>query len=219
MEDAVPTTIPGVVSRDEMPPGPSPPCASRASPKSRTFTRPSSVMKTFSGFKSRWMICFSCAAAGNLRRVFESLSRRERSRSKLAPESLALEELHDHVVDTALGTDVVDCDNIRMIELTDCTRFARQTPEQFRIIAVRRGKDLDGHVTAQTRVACSIDVTHAARSQENEHLVGPEVIAVGDRRGGHIVFGAAPLRFGYRSCARTFMLMPSLPDSLFSTRS
>jgi hypothetical protein len=34
-----------------------------ASPKSRIFTRPSSVMKMFSGFRSRCTIPRSCAAA------------------------------------------------------------------------------------------------------------------------------------------------------------
>ena len=34
-----------------------------AIPKSRIFTRPSRVMKMFSGFRSRWTIPRSCAAA------------------------------------------------------------------------------------------------------------------------------------------------------------
>jgi len=38
-------------------------CASFAKPKSRILMRPSFVMKTFSGFRSRWTIPFSCAAA------------------------------------------------------------------------------------------------------------------------------------------------------------
>ena len=37
--------------------------ASFARPKSRIFARPSSMMKMFSGFRSRWTIPFSCAAA------------------------------------------------------------------------------------------------------------------------------------------------------------
>ena len=37
--------------------------ASLARPKSRIFTRPSEVMKMFSGLRSRWMIPFSCATA------------------------------------------------------------------------------------------------------------------------------------------------------------
>ena len=38
-------------------------CVSLARPKSRILTRPSLVTKTFSGFRSRWTMPFSCAAA------------------------------------------------------------------------------------------------------------------------------------------------------------
>ena len=38
-------------------------CISFARPKSRILTRPSFVTKTFSGFRSRWTMPFSCAAA------------------------------------------------------------------------------------------------------------------------------------------------------------
>ena len=38
-------------------------CVSLARPKSRIFTRSSEVTNTFSGFRSRWTIPFSCAAA------------------------------------------------------------------------------------------------------------------------------------------------------------
>ncbi len=38
-------------------------CVSFARPKSRILTRPSFVTKRFSGFKSRWTMPLSCAAA------------------------------------------------------------------------------------------------------------------------------------------------------------
>ena len=38
-------------------------CVSLARPKSRILTRPSRVTKTFSGFRSRWTMPFSWAAA------------------------------------------------------------------------------------------------------------------------------------------------------------
>ncbi len=39
------------------------PCATIASPKSRTFTTPSGVTLMLAGLRSRWMIPFSCAAS------------------------------------------------------------------------------------------------------------------------------------------------------------
>ena len=38
-------------------------CGTAANPKSSTFTMPSGVTITFAGFKSRWIIPFSCAAS------------------------------------------------------------------------------------------------------------------------------------------------------------
>ena len=70
MYGTVPTTAPSVVSVPARVPAfvslsvpNKPPVASFASPKSSTFTRPSGVIMTFAGFRSRWTMPFSCAAA------------------------------------------------------------------------------------------------------------------------------------------------------------
>ena len=64
--DACPAPCPGSV-RDAVggcvPVAGSSARVSLARPKSRIFTRPSRVTKMFSGFRSRWTIPFSCAAA------------------------------------------------------------------------------------------------------------------------------------------------------------
>ena len=84
--------------------GPSSPSSrvprSFARPKSRIFTRPSSVTKMFSGFRSRWTIPFSWAAAEatrDLDGVLDGLRRRQRppaeplraaSRRRAAPKTM-----------------------------------------------------------------------------------------------------------------------------------
>ena len=75
--------------------------SSFASPKSRIFTRPSFVRKTFSGFRSRWTIPFSCAAAeaGAIWTAMSTAIRsesgpaRRRSRQRLPFEELLDEEM------------------------------------------------------------------------------------------------------------------------------
>jgi len=55
MYDGVPIATPCIVSWVS-------PDIERATPKSASSARPSSVMNTFSGFTSRWMIPIACAA-------------------------------------------------------------------------------------------------------------------------------------------------------------
>ena len=64
MYPSVPMTTPGSVAVGKFVASAVPSaCVSLARPKSRILTRPSLVTKTFSGFRSRWTMPFSCAAA------------------------------------------------------------------------------------------------------------------------------------------------------------
>ena len=64
MYAGVPTITPDAVTFVSIPPiVESEVERSFARPKSRIFTRPSLVKNRFSGFRSRWMMPFSCAAA------------------------------------------------------------------------------------------------------------------------------------------------------------
>ena len=100
-----PRTSPGCVSAPAV--GASVSAGSRifARPKSRTFTRPSRVTKTFSGFTSRWTIPFACAAPSP-RATCAAVSSASRGAKPPAPEALAqrlaLEQLVDDVPDRAV---------------------------------------------------------------------------------------------------------------------
>jgi hypothetical protein len=64
MYATVPITVPGLVAPgDALRPSSAPAGIRFARPKSRIFTRPSAVTKTFSGLRSRWTIPFRWAAA------------------------------------------------------------------------------------------------------------------------------------------------------------
>ena len=69
-----------------------------ASPKSRIFTAPSAVRKMFSGFRSRWMTPFACAAASPsaMAAAICTASRHgQRPLREPRAQRLALEQLHD----------------------------------------------------------------------------------------------------------------------------
>ena len=92
-----------------------PPTASRsrAMPKSRTFTVPSTVRNTFAGFRSRWMMAFSCAATSTSSSWMASAvtTRDERRRpdaSHTSSTDRPRRELHHQERRAVLGDVVVD---------------------------------------------------------------------------------------------------------------
>ena len=95
------------------------PPTSLASPKSSTFTRPSWVTITLAGFRSRWMIPFSCAAASasasapaisTIRSTGRPFARDD------ARERLSLDQLHGEKVHPIGLFDGKDGDNVRVIQ-------------------------------------------------------------------------------------------------------
>ena len=87
-----------------------------ASPKSRIFTRPSSVTNMFSGFRSRWTMPFSCAAArprAIWMRVLDGLARAASGRRPAARAASRPRELRHGVRDAVVRAEVVDREDVR----------------------------------------------------------------------------------------------------------
>ena len=148
-----------------------------ARPKSRILTCPSLVTKTFSGFRSRWMMPFSCAAARPLRdlqRVVHGLLQGDRARVEPAAQRLALQQLHDGEGDAVVGAEVVDREDVRMRERRDGLRLALEPRERVGIGGDGFGEDLDRDVAVELRVPRPVDLAHAARAERREDLVGAE---------------------------------------------
>ena len=151
--------------------GPDSSCVSFARPKSRIFTRPSLVMKTFSGFRSRCTMPFSCAAARprrDLHRVLDGFAHRQRRRRpSRSRKRLALEQLRHDVRRTLMLTDIIDGKDVGVVERRRRARLLFETPQPGRSRSPA-GQDLDGHIAAQPRVARPIDFAHAAGPDERD---------------------------------------------------
>src|SRR5262249_20464451 len=70
--------------------------------------------------------------------------------------------------------------DIRMIERRQHLRFTPEAREPVRIAGQSRGKDLDGNLAIQLRVASKIDLAHPAATECAEDLEVPSEDATGD---------------------------------------
>ena len=113
-------------------------------------------------------------AARDLRAVLDRLAGRQGAAFERRPERFALEQLRDDVVDTALRSDVVDGQDVRMVQ---GSRRAGLLLEALQAIGVGRRRSwqhLDRHVAIEPRVAAAVDLAHPARPEERHDLVAAE---------------------------------------------
>src|SRR5438552_13889361 len=145
---------------------------SLAKPKSRIFTRPSRVTKIFSGFRSRWTIPFSCAAARprrNLLGVFDGFAHRQRPGTQPLAQCLTLQKLGDHIgrafvlVGRAFVlAKIVHRQNVRMIQRSRGLRLLLKAPQPLGIAGETHRQDLDRDLAVEASVAGAIDLAYAA---------------------------------------------------------
>ncbi len=102
----------------------------------------------------------------NPTRVFNGLFERERT---FQPRTL--DALHHQIV----RTDIVPRADVRMVQRGDSARLA---PEA---VAESFLRNLDGNDAVKTRVTRLVDLSHAARADQRENLVGTEPLSRGER--------------------------------------
>ena len=128
-----------------------------ARPKSRIFTRPSSVRKMFSGLRSRCTIDFACAADSPSATSAPISTARRQFIGALhgVAQRLSFEQLGDEIERTVLASDVMHGDDVRMRERGDGARLPLQPRRQPRHPAdASLGQDLDRDVASEPRIAC-----------------------------------------------------------------
>ena len=148
-----------------------------ARPKSRTLTLPSGVILMFAGFRSRWMMPFSCAtsSASAICDAMRSESATGSGSGREAlRERLALDELHDDVTRRAVLLDAVDRGDRRMVEGREHPRLALEPRHAVRVAGEFRGQHLDGDVAPELAVARAVDLAHAAGAEEVGDFVRSE---------------------------------------------
>src|ERR1035437_965740 len=133
----------------------------------------------------------------------ERLAERKRSASNKLAQRLAFQKLHDDEGDSALLPDVMQGEDVWMREGGDGTGLALEAGKRLRIGRDGLGEDLDRDLAAQPRVACPVDLAHAACPEGSDDLVRPEArargethvpVSLGRRKGGSV-----PPRGGARS--------------------
>ena len=79
-----------------------------------------------------------------------------------------------------MRADVVDRDQVRVVERPRRARFLLEAAQAIRVLGEGGGEDLDGDVAAEPRVFGAVDLTHPARADGGEDLVGPYPHADGE---------------------------------------
>ena len=148
----------------------------RATPKSASSARPSSVMKMFSGFTSRWTIPIACAADSA-----DATSRRTRTTNSGASgrsswiTCLSVRPL-TCVITSAMPERAevehpVHADDVGMRQRGDETRFAREARHRLLVLEVLGANQLDGDFRPARTLAREIDDRGAAATDLTEDPV------------------------------------------------
>ena len=117
----------------------------------------------------------------DLERVVHGLLLRDRARVELPAQGLALQELHRRVRDAVLRSEVEDREDVRVRQRRHGLRLALEAGQRVGILREPFGKDLDGDVAVELRVAGAVDLAHAAGAERGKDLVGAESRAGGER--------------------------------------
>src|SRR4030095_15040364 len=96
-------------------------------------------------------------------------------------QGLALDELEHRVRGVAGRSGVVECQDVGVAERGERPRCPVEAPSATRIGGVLGGKELQGDVAPESAVAGPVHLSHAARPDEREHLVGSQPAAAGKR--------------------------------------
>ena len=137
--------------------------------------RPSRVMKMFSGFRSRWMIPFSCAAAetvGDLHSVLDGLALRHGAGIEHVAQALAFEEFGDEKRRAIVLADIEDGKNVGMVERGHRARLLLEPAQAVGILRENFRKNFQRDVAAKARIASAVHLAHAAGADRGLDFVG-----------------------------------------------
>src|SRR5215471_256628 len=89
--------------------------------------------------------------------------------------------LHHEILDAVLTADVVQRADVRMIEARDRFRLALEPLLEIEVARDVIGQDFDRDGALEARVACTVDLAHAAGADQRENLVGAETLTCCER--------------------------------------
>ncbi len=107
----------------------------------------------------------------DLNPVLERLVERQRAFFQPLGQGLALDVLHDEVVDAVLAPHVVEGADVRMVQLRDRLGLTLEPRFALRTRGEMLEKNLDRHCPVEARVRGFIDLAHTAGSNGSEDFV------------------------------------------------
>src|SRR5437879_2513578 len=117
------------------------------------------------GFKSRWMIPFSCAAS-SASMIWRAIARASASGMALATsrtrKGSSIDELEDKKSRAARFLEAVDGRDVRMIQRREELRFTLESGNSVRVGDEELRQDLDRDLAPELCVARAVDFAHAA---------------------------------------------------------
>ena len=122
-------------------------------------------------------------AIGNLERVVDGLSHRQRPALDPLVQRFAFEDLSDDICELALDADVVDRDDVGMIQAAGRPRLLLESTPSIGILREGVGQYLDGDVATELGIARTVDLSHATRAQGTEDFEAPDAVAHRERHG------------------------------------
>ncbi len=91
-------------------------------------------------------------------------------------ERLTRNVFHDYEVNAAVGGDVVDGDDIRMVQSRGCSRLLDETALTLGVGDLGWRQDLDRNHTVEPRVLGLVHLAHSTGSYGSKDLVGAEPV-------------------------------------------
>ena len=86
----------------------------------------------------------------------------------------SIDELHDEHGPVFVFDDVVQRANVRMIERRNSARLLTESPQRFGILHQLGREEFQRDVAAEATVTGAVHVTHTARTNRGQNLVGAE---------------------------------------------
>ena len=150
----------------------------------------------FSGFRSRWdpLLVRGGQAVRDLQRVTDRLARRKGSSGEPGTQRFAFEKLRDEIGRSIVSPDVMDGQDVGVIQNPGGAGLLLEPPQPVRISREGSGKNLDRHLAPQPRVPRAIHLSHAARAERREDLVGAEAGTCSECHLNPLSFASSSLR-------------------------
>ena len=111
----------------------------------------------------------------------ESLIKRQRATGQSSGKTLAIDELHHEEISLALGNDVVQCADVRVIESGNQFRFAFEAVAQIRSCRQVGPQRLQRDGPVQSRITRAIDGSHPTDADRLDDVIGTNHRSRGER--------------------------------------